>query len=155
MHPSKSPGPNGFSVIFYTKYWGLVGDEVCSLVLRFLNHGSRPDNLNDTNVVLIPKIKNPKEMKDLRPISLCNVSYKLISKVLANRLKVILPDIIEDNQSAFVHGRLISDNILLGSEVFHFIRTSSARKHGFMALKLDMSKASYQVGLFVWCYDQD
>lgn len=107
MNPSKSPGPDGFLVMFYTKFCGLVGDEVCSLVLRFLNHGGMPDNLNDTNVVLIPKIKKPKEMKDLRPISLCNVSYTLISKVLANRLKVILPDIIDYNQSAFVPGRLI------------------------------------------------
>lgn len=80
-------------------------------------------------------------MKDLRPISLCNVSYKLISKVLANRLKTILPTIIDENQSAFVPGRLITDNILLSSEVFHSMRLNQARKRGSMSLKLDMSKA--------------
>lgn len=83
-----------------------------------------PDRLNETHVVLIPKVKKPKEMKDLRPISLCNISYKLISKVMANRLKALLLDIIDDNQSAFVPERLITDNVLLASEVFHFMKIS-------------------------------
>lgn len=141
MHPGKSPGPDGLPVLFYNKFWDLVGEEVCRLVLNFLNHGGMPMSINDTNVVLIPKIKKPKEMKDLRPISLCNISYKLISKVLANRLKSFLPDIIADNQCAFVPGRLITDNVLVASEVFHFMKISAARKKGFMALKLDISKA--------------
>lgn len=118
---------------------------MCDLVLHFLNNGGMSSGLNETHVVLIPKIKKPKEMKDLRPISLCNISYKLISKVLANRLKKILPDIIDKNQSVFVPSRLISDNVLLDSEVFHFMKTSLARKRGFMALKLDMSKAYNRV----------
>ena len=84
-------------------------------MLNFLNGGNLPKDINHTNVVLIPMVPNRCDMKDLRPISLCNVSYKLISKVLANRLKCILPLIIEDNQSAFVLGRLITDNILLSS----------------------------------------
>lgn len=141
MHPGKSPGPDGFLAMFYLKFWDLIGPEVSDLVLHFLNHGGMPERLNETHVVLIPKVKKPKEMKDLRPISLCIISYKLISKVLANRLKLILLDIVEDNQSAFILGRLITDNVLLASEVFHFMKTSSARKRGFMVLKLDMSKA--------------
>lgn len=111
------------------------------MVLHFLNNGGMPDQLNNTNVVLIPKVKSPIEMEDFRPISLCNISYKLISKVLANRMKSLLPAIVDDNQSAFVPSRLITDNILLASEVFHFMKVCSARKRGFMALKLDMSKA--------------
>lgn len=141
MHPSKSPGPDGLPAMFYQKFWDLVGDETCNMVLNYLNGGSMPDDLNHTYVVLIPKVRKPVDMKDLRPISLCNVSYKLISKVLENRLKRILPAIIEENQSAFVPGRLITDNILLSSEVFHFMRHSQAQKHRYMALKLDMSKA--------------
>lgn len=141
MHPGKSPGPDGFPALFYKKYWDLVGDDVCGLVLDFLNHGRMSENLNYTYVVLIPKVKNPTKMTELRPISLCNVSYKLISKVLANRLKVFLPNIIDENQRAFVLGRLITDNIILSSEVFHAMRNNKARKKGIMALKLDMSKA--------------
>lgn len=105
-------------------------------MLDFLNHGCIPDDINYTNVALIPKTKNPSKMIDLRPISLCNVSYKLISKVLANRLKVILPDIIDENQSAFVPGRLITDNILLSSEVFHYMKHNHAKKRGILAPSL-------------------
>lgn len=86
---------------------------MCGLVLDFLNNGRMPEDLNYTYVVLIPKVKNPSKMTKLRPISLCNVSYKLISKVLANRLKCFHPSIIDENQSAFVPGRLVTDNILL------------------------------------------
>lgn len=100
-----------------------------------------PNRINGTHVVLIPKIKKPLDMNHLCSISLWNISYKLISKVLANRLKCILLDIIDDNQSAFVSGQLIIDNILIASEVFHFMKTSAACKRGYMALKLDMSKA--------------
>ena len=113
MHLGKSPGPDGLPVLFYNNFLDLVGDEVCDLVVRFLNFRGMPNNINDTTVVLILKVKKPKEMKDLRPISLCNISYKLISKALANQLKLFLPDIIDDNQSAFVPGWLITDNILL------------------------------------------
>lgn len=72
------------------------------MILTFLNGGSMPSGLNHTFVVLIPKVRKSVHMKDLRPISLCNVSYKVISKVLANRLKSILPLIIDSSQSAFV-----------------------------------------------------
>lgn len=104
IHPCKSPGPDGLPALFYQRYWDLVGEKITSVVLTFLNGGHMPDQLNYTHVVLIPKKKDPTNMKDLRPISLCNVSYKLISKVLANRLKRFLPMFISDTQSAFVPG---------------------------------------------------
>jgi hypothetical protein len=72
-------------------------------------------------VVLIPKMRDPKSLKELRPISLCNVLYKIISKDLAGRLKGILDEIISPNQSAFMPGRLIYDNILVAYEVTHFL----------------------------------
>jgi hypothetical protein len=137
----KAPGPDGMPSLFYKKYWGVVGEKVTEEVLNVLNGGPMPETWNDTCVVLIPKIKDPESMKDLRPISLCNVVYKLVSKVLANRLKQILPEIISPNQSAFVPGRLITDNILLAYECTHLMKNKRTGREGYAAIKLDMSKA--------------
>ena len=137
----KAPGPDGMPAIFYKHYWDLVGDHVTGEVLQVLNGGDITSGWNDTCVALIPKVKNPENMKDLRPISLCNVVYKIVSKVLANRLKLILQEIIAPNQSAFVPGRLITDNILLAYEVNHYLQNKRSGSVGYAALKLDMSKA--------------
>jgi hypothetical protein len=118
-----------------------MGDEVCQAVINTLNSGFLPDELNMTYIALIPKIKNPSSVTEFRPISLCNVLYKLISKVLANRLKRILPLIISQTQSAFIPGRLITDNILAAYETLHTMHSRMKGKKGFMAVKLDISKA--------------
>ena len=80
-------------------------------------------------------------MTEFRPISLCNVIYKIISKVLANRLKLILPQIISENQSAFLSERLISDNVLVTFELMHYLDHKREGKDYNMAVKLDMNKA--------------
>jgi hypothetical protein len=99
-----------------------MGDHIVDEVLQVLNGGQTVEGWNDTFVVLIPKVKRPNRIKDLRPISLCNVIYKIVSKVLANRLKIILPEIISGNQSVFVPGRLITDIVLIAYDLSHFLR---------------------------------
>ena len=141
MAPLKAPGPDGLPANFFQNHWNLVGEEVCLAVLNSLNSGILPEILNMTHIVLIPKKKNPTTVMGFRPISLCNVLYKLISKVLANRLKKILPFIISQTQSAFIPGRLIIDNILAAYETLHTVNSNMKGKKGYMAVKLDMSKA--------------
>ncbi|KAK4387746.1 putative mitochondrial protein [Sesamum angolense] len=141
MAPLKSPGPDGMSPIFFQKFWSIVNTDVVTCVLNLLNSHVMPPTLNATNIVLIPKCKHPEHLSQFRPISLCNVVYKIASKAIANRMKPILDKIISPSQSAFVPGRLISDNILLAFELNHFINSKSQGKQGWMALKLDVSKA--------------
>ena len=95
----------------------MIGDQIFSVPSQWLLTGGFPLGLNNTLIVLIPKCENPSSMKELRPISLCNVLYKLVSKVLANRMKDVLYRLISPSQAAFVPGRSITDNILLASEV--------------------------------------
>jgi hypothetical protein len=148
MHPSKAPGSDGMSSFFFQKYWHIVGDSVSTAVLSVLNSGKLLRKTNLTYISLIPKKKNPEKMSDYRPISLCNVLYKILSKVLANRLKTILPVIISDSQSAFVPGRMITDNVSVAFEVLHKVRAKRKGKKGEMAVKLDMSKAYDRVEWF-------
>jgi hypothetical protein len=141
MHPLKSPGPDGFSACFYQRSWDTVKKEVCKSVLDFLNHGIFDPSINCTHIALVPKTKSPISLTDYCPISLCNVLYKFSAKVLANRLKKVLPHIISPNQSAFILGRLITDNIMVAFEATHTMDKRMKGREGYMALKLDMSKA--------------
>jgi hypothetical protein len=141
MGPLKAPGTDSMSPIFYQTFWDSIGTDVSSAVLSYLNSGSILKSINHTYITLIPKKQNPTKVTDFRPISLCNVIYKILSKILTIRLKTILPKIISKTQSAFVPGRLITDNILVAFETLQHMKTRHTSKDGFMALKLDMSKA--------------
>lgn len=90
LHPTKAPGPDRLPAVFYHTFWKIVGNDVINFCLDFLNGDGGLESVNETNITLIPKLKESKTMMHFRPISLCNVVYKIISKVLANRLKSIL-----------------------------------------------------------------
>ena len=141
MDPLKAPGPDGMPPLFFQQFWPTIGDEVAEAILTCLNTGSIPPSINRTFITLIPKVKSPVRVSDYRPIALCNILHKLISKVLANRLKKILPYIISESQSAFQSSKAITDNILVAFETLHHIKNQKSKKGGFMAMKLDMSKA--------------
>jgi hypothetical protein len=140
MAPSKAPGADGFKAGFFQTQWQLVKPCVVNAMLGFLNGGDLSEEVNRTILVLIPKVSNPHNLSLYRPISLCNVLYKLCSKMMANRLRLILDDIISKEQSAFVPGRLITDNVLIAHECIHYLRNMKG-KTGGCALKLDMAKA--------------
>jgi hypothetical protein len=110
-------------------------------VLEAINNKVILDGWNDRIIVLIPKVDSPETITQYRPISLCNVLYKVISKMIALCLKHILHDTISPVQSAFVPGRLITDNILVAYESIHAIKNKKTGKHGYCVVKLDMHKA--------------
>ncbi|XP_042939341.1 uncharacterized protein LOC122274362 [Carya illinoinensis] len=144
MNGLGSPGPDGFSALFYQtnwNNWNIVGKEVTRFALNILNKDGSLEGSNDIFIKLIPKIKEAKRVSDFRPISLCNVLYKIVAKVVANKLKVVLPNIISQSQSTFSPGRAITDNILVAYETLHSMTTKMQGKSGYMAFKLNMSKA--------------
>ncbi|CAJ2636477.1 unnamed protein product [Trifolium pratense] len=152
MEADKCPGPDGFNPGFYHNFWDLCGNEIFEAGCSWLECGAFPPSLNSTNIALIPKGDSQASMKDWRPISLCNVLYKIVAKVLANRLKPILEKCISENQSAFVPGRSILDNATAAIEIIHYMKSKTKGKKGEVALKLDISKAYDRID---WEYLKD
>jgi hypothetical protein len=102
----------GFNAHLYQKHWALIKEEITVVVLGFLNRGHLLEIINRTIIFLIPKVKDPRDITQYRPFSICKVIYKICSKVLANSLRVMLDDIIAEEHSVFVPGCLITDNVI-------------------------------------------
>ena len=144
MKALKAPGIDGLHALFYQTQWNVVGDSVCKLIKDIFSGTEVPKELNRTLLVLIPKSDNPTSLKLFRPISLCPVIYKTITKLLANRLKAIMPELIGPNQTSFVPGRHITENVVIVQEVIHSMRRKKWRI-GQMAIKVDLEKAYDQL----------
>lgn len=138
---SKALGPDGINGIFFQNHWQVINQDLFTEIQQFFETGILNLDLNKTVIVLIPKIPNPEKLEQFRLFSLCNFAYKIISKILTNRLKPLLPDLITAEQSAFVEGRKIQDNIPIVQEVLHKVRTREKKKRFQAVLKLDMQKA--------------
>ncbi|GKB88702.1 RNA-directed DNA polymerase, eukaryota, reverse transcriptase zinc-binding domain protein, partial [Tanacetum coccineum] len=140
IEDSKAPGPYGFTTRFYKSAWSIIGKDICKAVQEFFITGKLLGEVNATLISLVLKVQNPDKVSEFRPIACCNVMYKCISKIITNRLKGVLGNLIHENQSAFIAGRQITDNILLAHELFRgYNRKQNIKK---VAFKIDLQKAS-------------
>lgn len=126
--------------IFFQKYWKNVGPPTTTLINNFFNFNVLHHRVNETKIILIPKNNSPYLINHFRPISLCNVTYKIISNILVNRIRHFIDNIISLFQNTFIPKRQISDNISLAREVLHSMRRKKC-KTSYMALKIDLEKA--------------
>ena len=139
MKPLKAPGSDGLHAIFYQAQWEVVGKSVCKQIKAFFNGEIVPEDFLKILIVLIPKIDNPTSLNSFRPISLCTIMYKTITKIITNRLKTFLLNLVGPHQTSFVPGRHITENIIIAQEVIHSMRRKTG-KRGFMAIKVDLEK---------------
>lgn len=140
MGPLKAPGPDGLQPIFSHSQWDIIGSSICNLVHHIYSEPEVVRGLNETLVVLIPKNLNPESWKNYRPISLCNVIFKIVTKIIATRLRRHMSSLVAPHQCSFISGRHSSDNVVIAQEVFHSMRCKKGKK-GFVVVKVDLEKA--------------
>lgn len=149
MDPQSSPDPDGISGKFYQSCWDIIKIDLLLMVLDFFVGTTIPRAITHSCLILIPKVKNPQSFTDLRPISLSNVSCKIISKLVNQRLSPLMHKLITPNQTGFIKGRSITENIMLTQDMIHNINKPS--DHGNVVLKLDMTKAYDRVSWEYLC----
>lgn len=139
LNPNKAPGPDGFTSAFFKSAWSIVGEETIATVRQFFLSCFLPSATNATILTLVPKKPGASSITDYRPISCCNTTYKAISNLLVKRLKIILPEAILPNQTAFIRGRLLIENTLLASEIVQGYHKNGGQKR--ITIKIDIAKA--------------
>ena len=140
MDKYKAPGSDGFGAAFFQDYWHIIHKDVCQAIKTFFRDGKVLKQLNHTLITLIPKVETPSSPGQFRPINLCTTLYKIITKVMVNRMQLVIGKIIDPIQSAFVPKRSIHDNILLAHEIINKFHNMRGKK-SWVTLKLDMEKA--------------
>ncbi|PKU59193.1 Putative ribonuclease H protein [Dendrobium catenatum] len=136
---NSAPGPDGFNFYFYKSAWHIISPSVCRAIKSFFQKCYMPNGVKATTLAIIPKHKNATSISEYRPIALCNVIYKIIAKVLAERMKPVMNLIVKDNQAGFVKSRVSTDNILLANEILFF--AGKRRNYNTFCAKLDIKKA--------------
>ncbi|KAL4332338.1 hypothetical protein GQ457_07G002550 [Hibiscus cannabinus] len=139
--PDKAPSIDGFPSSFFRLHWNTIGSDFIQLCLDLLHGSADLATFNRTVLLLIPKVASPDSMRQFRPISLCTIIYKTVSKVLVNHFKSILPLCISPNQWAFVSGRSITGNILIAHELIHSLSSIGTGPYQGAVVKLDIEKA--------------
>lgn len=127
----KAPGPDGQPPSFFQHFWSIVGPLVTDNIMTAFTTGELPEGLNETTICLLPKCPSPESLSQFRPISLCNVVAKVISKVLANRLKPLMPILMGQCQANFIQGRSTVDNILITQELVYSLTMMRGAQGGF------------------------
>lgn len=140
MSPYKAPGSDGLRAIFYLKNWDLVGRQVTEFFLNAFREGKFDEKFSETLISIVPTVDNPETISQFRPVSLCNVVVKLITKFMVSRIKPILQALIPLTQCSFLPNRGCTDNILVVQEAIHSMKKSKGKKCHFM-MKLDLEKA--------------
>ncbi|XP_010446092.1 PREDICTED: uncharacterized protein LOC104728863 [Camelina sativa] len=139
LNANKAPGPDGFTSAFYKASWDILGAEVTSSILQFFHSSFLPSATNATILALLPKVPGASIISDFRPISCLNTLYKVVSKLLVARLKPILPDLVQKNQTAFIKGRLLVENTLLAAKLVNGYHHEKGPKR--ITIKVDIAKA--------------
>ena len=139
LKPFKAPGPDGIHAGFFQAYWQQVGTSMVNEVFKVFQSSTMPLHLNETLITLIPKHPRAYCLASFRPISLCNIVYKVVTKIVVKRLRHFLPKLISPLQTAFVLRRMGLDNMIIAQELIHTM-TLKKGKTGFMAIKIDLEK---------------
>jgi hypothetical protein len=148
MEADKAPGPDGFTIHFYKSCWHIIKDDLLKMISGCMKKEKVGGGTNSTYLALIPKDSNPETFTRYRPILLCNACYKILAKLLANRIKSLLKKLITNFQGGFVEGRHIHDNVIQVQEIVH---TSIQQNEKGMMIKLDMENTFDRVNRSFLC----
>jgi hypothetical protein len=139
LNKDSAPGPDGFGAFFFQHYWDIVHKEVVNAVIEFFSTGWILPGFNSNIIALLPKTPSASSVDQYRPIAMANFKFKIISKIIADRLASIMPSIVSEEKKGFIHDRNIKDCLCIASEAVNLLHNKSFG--GNLALKIDITKA--------------